>query len=343
LFSASSYAQTNLVSDIPGMAQTTDANLKNPWGVSFTATSPFWVSNQVTNTATLYSGTGSTIAPIIVSIPSGPTGQVNNTSAGFLGANGSPASFIFATLGGGIYAWNGGNGTGPNPPAPATPEGTVPGAVFTGLAQAGNFLYAANGAGAGGINVFNSLWAPTTLAGSFTTPGLPAGYVPYNIQNVGGQLYVEYTNGSNGAVSIFDTNGNFVKQLIAPGGSHLDEPWGVVIAPSGFGSFANDLLVGNEGNGEINAFDPTTGAFLGTLTGTDGNPIVNGALWALAVRTGGTFDTTAVYLTAGINDEQDGLFAKLNAVPEPFSIGLSALGFLAVGFAAARRRRTRLN
>jgi uncharacterized protein (TIGR03118 family) len=315
---ATTYVQTNLVSDIPGLAQSTDPNLKNPWGLSFNATSPFWVSNATSNTSTLYQGTGSTINSRVVSVPGGPTGTVVNASTtDFIEANGKPATFLFSTLDGSIYAWNGTNADNV-----AQQAATVANASFTGLAIAnngsGNFLYAANMLG-GNIKVFNGSFAPVTLAGSFTDPNLPApngndAYVPYNIQIINGQLYVEYANfkSGKGAVSIFDTNGNFIKELIAAGGPQLNEPWGVVIAPAGFGSFGGNLLVGNFGNGQINAFDATTGAFVGTVSGPNG-PVVNSGLWALAVRTGGTFNTNAVYFTAGINNQADGLFGVLTA------------------------------
>ena len=329
------FGQTNLVSDMPGLAAVTDTNLKNPWGVSFAPTSPFWVSNQVSNNSTLYSAAGSP-APLVVNVPGGPTGQVFTGASSFTG---SPL-FTFATLGGSIYTWNPSNAT------TAQLAATTPGAAYTGLAlgsnASGSFLYAASGGGT--IDVFDSSFAHASLAGSFIDPNLPAGYVPYNIQNVNGQLYVEYANFSNsqGAVSVFDTNGNFIKELVAPGGSHLNQPWGIVIAPAGFGNFANDLLVGNLGNGEINAFDPASGVFLGTLDGANGQPIVNDGLWSLTTRTGSGFDTNAVYFSAGINGQQDGLFGRIDATqtptPEPLSIGLSALGFIMIGFFAARRR-----
>jgi uncharacterized protein (TIGR03118 family) len=324
------FSQTNLVSDMPGLAPVTDANLKNPWGVSFAPTSPFWVSNQVTNNSTLYSGTGS-IVPLVVSVPGGPTGQVFTGASSF---SGSPL-FTFATLGGSIYTWTQANGT------TAQLAASTPGAAYTGLAlgsnASGDFLYAAKGTG---IDVFDSNFNPASLSGKFVDTNLPAGYTPYNIQNVNGQLYVEYANFSNskGAVSVFDTNGNFVKELVAPGGSHLNNPWGVVIAPAGFGSFANALLVGNLGNGEINAFNPASGTFLGTLSGGNGQPLVNDGLWALTTRTGSGFDTNAVYFTAGINGQQDGLFGRIDPTPEPLSVGLSGLGCLLLCAFAARRR-----
>jgi uncharacterized protein (TIGR03118 family) len=314
------YVQTNLVSDIPGLAQTLDPNLKNPWGVSFSATSPFWAADAGSNLSTLYSGSGSTVSATVVSVPGGPTGTVqNSTAADFnLKSNGRKASFIFATLDGSIYSWNTGT--------VAEQSVKVLNASFTGLALAtnssGNFLYASNIMGGGGISVFDKNFAPVTLAGSFIDPGVPAvnpsnpfnlsGYVPYNIQTINGQLYVEYANfkTGGGAVSVFDTNGNFIKELVPPGEPHLNIPWGVVIAPAGFGTFANDVLVGNFGDGKINAYDPTTGAYVGTLS-TFSGPIVNSGLWSLSVRTGGTFNTNAVYVFAGINNQADGLFAVI--------------------------------
>ena len=330
------YQQTNLVSDVSGLAATLDPNLRNPWGVSFSPTSPFWVSDQVTNVATIYNG--SSILPLIVNNLSGPTGQVfNSAGASFGGANGPSPIFLFATLAGTINGWSGGTS--------AVVLATSSSAVYTGLAMAtnsgGTFLYAANANG--GIDVYNSSLQPSTVPGTFTDPNLPAGYRPYNIQSIGGNLYVAYSKGVGaglGVVSEFDANGNFLKEVIAPGGA-LNEPWGMVIAPAGFGSFANDLLVGNFGNGQIDAFDPITGAFLGTLGDASGNPIVNSGLWSLSVRTAGNFNLDAVYFTAGINGETDGLFgsiapASVSATPEPsslllfFSSGLAGLARLAI-------------
>jgi uncharacterized protein (TIGR03118 family) len=339
---AGSVVQTNLVSDVPGLAAFTDPNLQNPWGVSFSATSPFWVSDQASNVATLYSATGA-INSRVVSVAGGPTGQVENSAgAGNFLVGGTAANFIFATLAGAIYGWNGGAG------ATAQLEASTVGASFTGLALdnngVGNFLYAANSAGSGGIDVFNSSFSPTTLTGSFTDPNLPAGYVPYNIQNINGDLYVEYENPSSqrtlgsGAVSVFDANGNFIKELISPGGQ-LEAPWGIVVAPSGFFDFPNALLVGNFGNGEINAFDPTTGAFLGTLTDSTGNPIVNQDLWALEVDPGAK--PNAVFFTAGIDHQTEGLFGELTSTPEPGSFAMGALGCIALGLLARRRRSLR--
>jgi len=338
--------QTNLVSDVPGLAASTDPNLANPWGVSFSATSPFWVSDEATNVTTLYQGTGAIVSKV-VTVPGGPTGQVfNSPGTGNFPVGGTAASFIFDTLGGTIYAWNNAAGSA------AALEATTPGASFTGLALdnngAGNFLYAANNAGAGVIDVFNSSFGSTTLSGSFTDPNLPDGYVPYNIQSINGDLYVTYENPSSartlgsGIVSVFDANGNFINELIGPGGQ-LESPWGITMAPTGFFDFSDDLLVGNFGNGEINAFDPVTGAFLGTLTDGNGNPIVNQDLWALEMDPGSS-NPNAVYFTAGIDHQTEGLFGELtSATPEPGSIILGALGCGVFGLLAYRRRTARLS
>jgi uncharacterized protein (TIGR03118 family) len=341
------YTQTNLVSDIPGLAVTTDPNLKNPWGVSFGTTSPFWVSNQRTNTSTLYDGAGN-IIPLVVStptigIPQGPTGQVFNGTTNFVLSNGSPAVFLFATLDGQILGWNGGAGT------TALHAATTPGAIFTGLANgnvgSANYLYAASNTGH--INVFDANFQDvtnTTFAGKFSDPNALPGFNPYNIQNINGNIYVTYANvpmgvaHPGGFVDEFDSSGNLLKR-IATGGS-LFAPWGITLAPSGFGSFSNDLLIGQFGSGEILAFDPVTNQFLGTVDDRSG-PIVNSGLWALKFRTGGpNTNPDTLYFTAGINGEADGLFGSIAPAPEPgtLSLMLTALGSLG-GTLVWRRKR----
>jgi uncharacterized protein (TIGR03118 family) len=339
----SNVSQTNLVSDVPGLAAFTDPDLVNPWGISFSATSPFWVSDAGSNFTTVYSATGST-SHAAVTVPGSPTGTVQNAAgAGNFLVLGSAASFIFDTQAGTIYGWNTPAGTS------AQLEAAVAGASFTGLALAKNGsvydLYAANNAGAGGIVVFNSSWAQVSLAGSFTDPLLPAGYAPYNIQLINGQLYVEYDNPSSqrtpgvGAVAVFDLNGNFITQLIGPG-DNLEAPWGIVVAPAGFYGFGGDLLVGNFGNGEIDAFTLATGTFIGTLDGNNGQPVVNQDLWALETRTGGTFNPNAVYFDAGIDHQTEGLFGELTAspAPEPGSWVTAASGCLMLILLLAGRR-----
>jgi uncharacterized protein (TIGR03118 family) len=327
---AEPYYQTNLVSDIPGLAQVTDPNLVDPWGVSFSATSPFWVSDNVTNLATLYTG-APTINSTVVSVPGAPTGQVNNGNASaFILSDSKSANFIFATQAGTISAWNSGLGTA------AATEYSNPAASYTGLAigtsGANTYLFAANASGS--IDVFNSSFALVSLAGNFTDPSLPAGYVPYNVQLIGSQLYVTYVKYDSmgnetpsGIVDVYNTDGSFASRFSSS--TFLDAPWGITLAPSTFGNFGNDILIGNFLNGEINAFDPTTGVYLGTLDGSNGQPIADPGLWALDFRTGGTGNApNALYFTAGINDEQDGLFGEITDTPEPTPFVLCGLGIL---------------
>lgn len=326
---ATVFVQTNLVSDIPGLASVTDPNLINPWGVSFAATSPFWISDQGKNEATLYNASGAAQGgPLIVTVSGGPTGQVFNPTTGFL-IGGTPSTFIFSTLSGNIDAWNGSQGTTAAIVAPST------GGVYTGLTMGtmggNNFLYAANNAG-GNIAVFDSTFQRVVLgASAFVDPAVPSGLKPYNIQNIGGKLYVEYSAARGlpgGFVAVFDTAGNLLQSI---NDSHLYAPWGVTLAPTGFGDFGGDLLVGNFGSGMIDAFNPTTGAFLGVLTDSTGNPIVNSGLWALEFRvpvagnanTGSSPNT--LFFTAGIDGETDGLFGRIDPAPEP---GTLATAFL---------------
>jgi len=346
------FFQTNLASDVPGLAANLDPNLKNPWGMSFSATSPFWVSNQGSNNSTLYNGAGIAQA-LVVSTPVGPTGQVfANVAGNFLlppgtGANPAPATFIFDTLSGSIAAWNGAQG---NPVGTAiTVFLATDGAVFTGLAIANNtganLLYATDFANAR-IDVFNSSFAPTTVSGGFTDPTLPAGFSPYNIQNIAGKLYVEYakvdplthlpTNTANtGIVNVFDLNGNLLQRLAT--NSHLNSPWGVTLAPAGFGDFAGDILVGNFGDGTISAFNPLTLLFDGTLSGPSG-PIVNSGLWALNFRAPGSgFDPNTLFITAGINGEANGLFASIQVAPEPGTFLMIALAGVPLVWRKLRR------
>lgn len=336
---AGTFTQTNLVSDIPGFAAKTDPNLVNPWGVAFSATSPFWTSDQATGVVTLYDGAGN-ITPLVVSIPgggppSGPTGMVFNGTTGFALASGAPSHFIFDTLNGTIAAW--GSGTS------ASTQVTTAGAVYTGLALASsggsNFLYAADSTGQ--IRVFNSAYAPVTLTGNFTDPGSIAGFVPFNIQLIGSSLYVTYAKLgpggvplAGGYVDVFNTDGTFSKRL-ATGGT-LFAPWGITLAPSTFGSFGNDFLIGNFGDGEINAFT-SAGIFAGTLDGTNGLPLVNDHLWALEFRTGGTNNNlNALYFTAGINGQTDGLFGAIAPTPEPSTFILAGLGVFTLAFIRLR-------
>ena len=357
---AATYIQTDLVSDIPGLATVTDPELMNSWGISHSGTSPFWISDQANNVATLYTVTGSTtvskvninppsgFVSLVTNAPQGPTGTVANSNmSSFLVGNGGNeafAHFIFAGLNGTISAWDTGT--------TAFVQATTTGASYTGLAvnQAQTRLYAANNAGTtGSINVFDSTFAPVNLAtGAFTDPNLPAGLVPFNVQDINGNVYVTYAPAGHanqvsagigqGVVDVFNENGVFQQRLIT--GSQLAAPWGVALAPSSFGQFGGDLLVGNFStlNSFIGAYNPTTGAFLGAISIDVGgnNP---GGLWALEFGngvSGGSPDT--LYFSDGINAEADGLFSAIST-PLPAALPLFATGIGGLGLLGWRRKR----
>jgi uncharacterized protein (TIGR03118 family) len=358
------FKQTDLASDISGLAKETGPNLKNTWGLTaIPGATPIWINAQGTATSSLFSVTGSTtIAPVnlngapgtnFAAIPGagGPTGIVGNSGMSF-GIAGGPALFIFANLNGTISAWNMSNINSATHNA-ATVERTTPGASFTGLAinSTGNLLYAANG-NTGQIDVFNSSFAPTTAMGSFVDPNLPAGYVPFNVEDIGGKVYVAYALAGHGpqttamagqgAVAVFDESGNFMQQLVgvSPSGE-LASPWGMAIAPAGFGAFGGDLLVGNFAFGEsgINAFNATTGAFVGTIPVNPGLGNTAGGLWDLMFGSGGPAgNPETLFFTDGINGETDGLFGALT-VPEPSTWAMMLVGFGGLALFAARRRR----
>jgi uncharacterized protein (TIGR03118 family) len=331
------YVQTNLVSNIPGLGSTTDPNLRNPWGIATAATSPFWVSNQGSNDETLYNTAGVAQA-LIVNTSGSPTGTVfNGTGALFNGD-----VFLFGTLGGTITGWRGSLGT------TAETLFTMPGAIYTGLTIAttatGTYLYAAD-TFFNRIDVFPGGGAPA-LPGTFTDPGLPAGYSVYNVQALGNAIYVTYekNSGPGGIVDRFDLNGNFLGRLATDGA--LASPWGLVIAPLTFGPAGGALLVGNEGDGRINAYDPTTGALIGTLADSSGAPLANPGLWGLKFGNGGNGGNAGtLYFTAGINNQHDGLFASITSVPEPAAFSFAALGLalaaLRLGRARSRKKSIR--
>jgi uncharacterized protein (TIGR03118 family) len=346
LFAATAYFETNLASDIPGLAANLDANLKNPWGMSFGPSTPFWVSNQGSNDSTLFNGAGAPQS-LVVSTPPSPTGQVFNFTPSFLLPTGGKALFLFASLSGTISGWNAAQGTTAIAPI------TTPGAVFTGLAignnGTGDELWAADFANSR-IDTFDAAFGSTTSTGGFVDLTLPAGYSPYNIQMIGGKLYVEYANvnpithratttPNTGVVDVFDLNGNLLQRLAT--NTNLNSPWGITMAPAGFGSFGGDLLVGNFGDGTISVFD-AGGTFQGKISGQNGAPLVNSGLWALNFRaTGSGFDPNTLFLNAGINNEADGLFAEIQIVPEPGTwvlVGLALAGALALRRARSVRQ-----
>jgi uncharacterized protein (TIGR03118 family) len=356
---AAGFVQTNLVSDLPGVAAVTDSNLVNPWGIASSASSPFWVSDNGTGVSTLYNGAGQPFplgTPLVVSIPAlgggpgAPTGVVANPTSDFALTNGNKAQFLFATEGGTIAGWNGASGT------TAEIDAAIPGAIYKGLAIAnsasGNRIYATN-FHAGTVDVFDSGFAPVSAPGGFADPTLPAGFAPFGIQELGGSLYVTYAKqdaaGEDdvagpgfGFVDVFDANGVLNRRLISNGS--LNSPWGLALAPAGFGPFGGDLLVGNFGDGAVNAFDPLTGALEGTLSDPDGNPITIQGLWGLRFGNGGNGgDPGTLYFAAGIPGpggavEDHGLFGSLAfAAPEPAALALVIPGLAVLSF--WRRRR----
>jgi uncharacterized protein (TIGR03118 family) len=352
---SSIYVQQNLVSDIPGFANSTDPDLVNPWGLSSSSTSPWWVNDNGTGLATLYNGSGvkqglvvTVPPPMGGTPPSAPSGQVFNNTSGFALPGGSPSLFVFATEDGTISAWNGAQGTS----AVLEADNSASGAVYKGLAignnGSGNFIYAAN-FNAGTIDVFDTNFSQVTQPPSaFTDPNLPAGYAPFNIANLNGKLYVTYAlqndakhddvaGPGNGYVDVYDLNGNLLGRLISNG--PLNSPWGLAVAPALFGSFSNDLLVGNFGDGMINAFDPATGASLGDLTDASGNPIQIEGLWGLAFGNGANAGpTNTLFFTAGIGNgdpiESHGLFGDIVSTPEPSTLWL--LGCATILFTLSR-------
>jgi uncharacterized protein (TIGR03118 family) len=347
------YVQTNLVSNIPGKAANTDPNLQNPWGISFSpGGSPFWVSDNHAGVSTLYNGAG-VPQTLFVTIPGvggaagAPTGQIFNLSNA-VGTTFNNDLFIFAGEDGIISGWRPALGTTPGVMAEVLKDNSGMGSVYKGLAFSTNgtdsYLYAADFHN-NKIDVIPSAGAPA-LPGSFTDPTLPAGYAPFNIENINGKLYVTYALQDPakmddlpcptcGFVSVFDTKGNFIQRLIS--GGSLNAPWGLALAPSDWGKFSNDLLVGNFGDGLINVFD-LMGNPLGTVSDINGAKIQNDGLWGLTFGNGGKGGSTNVlYFSAGPNDEKDGLFGAISATPEPGTLALFATG--AGALLIARRRK----
>src|SRR5262245_7201 len=339
---ATAYLATDLVSDQPGVARVTDPTLINAWGISFSPTSAFWVSSNGADLSEVYAGdvNGSAITqPLKVTIPGGaPTGQVFNGTSDFSVTNGTttaPAFFIFAAESGQVTGWN-------PTVAPATTAKSgftaTDGAIYKGLALAnngtGNFLYAADFHN-NKIDVIDKDFHLATLSGNFTDPNLPKGYAPFNVAAINGKLYVAYAKqdaagedelagAGLGFVDVFDLNGVFQQRLASRGA--LNAPWAVVQAPASFGDFGGDLLVGNFGDGKINAYDATTGAFQGTLSSSPGHPIVIDGLWGLAFGNGtNAGDATALYYAAGPEEESHGLFGRITANAPGTSAAAAAL------------------
>jgi uncharacterized protein (TIGR03118 family) len=327
------YRVVNLVSNVSGVAAVTDPNLVDAWGISNPG-SPFWVSDHGDGLSTLYASTGVASATV-VTIPSAgsgagrPTGQVQNSAgAAFTLANGANASFIFATEDGLIVGWNSGSAKLGEVKANNSGAGAVYKGLAIGTSAAGGTLYAAN-FNSGHVDTWGPGFAPITLAGSFIDPAIPTGFAPFNIWNLGNSLYVEYAKqnatktldvagAGNGYVSVFDLNGNLLSHLIS--GGPLNSPWGVAIAPANWGAFGGALLVGNFGDGHINAFNVQTGVPLGAPQDSTGNPIEISGLWGLLFGSGTKSDGNTLYFTAGIPNGSSVASGLLGSIAPPSAL-----------------------
>jgi uncharacterized protein (TIGR03118 family) len=299
-----SYTQTNLVSDIPGMGTFTDSHLVNPWGLSRSASSFWWVSDEGTGVSTLYNGAG-TPQSLVVTIPPA-TGKGAGTPTGTIAVGGK---FIFVTEDGTISEWSSGT--------KAVKKVTNAGAVYTGVTAAKNAgvetIYAANSAG--GVQAYTTAFVPVNLGnGAFTDSNIPHGYTPYGIQAIGAKIYVTFSAGpaAGGYVDAFTPAGALLLSFKTGG---FDQPWGIAQAPAGFGKFAHAVLVGNVGSGWIGAYNATSGKFLGFLENSSKQDITIQGIWALYFG-GGTADSGAkssLYFTAGIDNYLHGLFGTITA------------------------------
>jgi uncharacterized protein (TIGR03118 family) len=322
------YTQHNLVSDGAIPADHTDPNLVNAWGIAFNPFGDVWVADNHTGVSTLYDGTG-TANSLVVQVPGAngepgsPTGVVFNASKGFqVRANilQDPALFIFATEDGVISGWS---------PAVAmnaviAVDNSSTGAIYKGVALSangdGSRLYATDFHN-NKIDVFDSNFQPVTTNG-FVDPMLPKHFAPFGIQAIGGDIYVTYAKqdanaeddvagAGLGFVDVFDPNGNLIRRLICRG--HLNAPWGLAVAPAGFGEFGGRLLVGNFGDGKINAYDLANGHWVGQLMSAKGQPIVIDGLWGLAFGNGFVSQPVdTLFFAAGPNDEANGLYGRID-------------------------------
>jgi len=327
---ANSYQVRNVVSDGGVPADHLDPNLVNGWGIAFNPNGFVWVADNGTGLSTLYDGLGNP-QTLVVTVPGArgaqgtPTGIVFNGSSDFnvhKGPLSGPARFIFVGEDGMISGW------APNVDGThALPAVFRSGAVYKGVTIASNagvnMLYAADFHG-GKIDVYRSNFHPAKLPpGAFNDPNLPPGYSPFNIQSLGGKLYVAYALKEEdedeevrgpglGIIDAYDTSGHLL-QRVATGGT-LNAPWGMAIAPAGFGDFSGRLLVGNFGDGRISAFDVTTGTFLGQLLSPSGQAIVIDGLWGIAFGNNlNNQPSTTLFFAAGPNDEANGVYGRIDA------------------------------
>ncbi|CAE6733515.1 TIGR03118 family protein [Paraburkholderia aspalathi] len=325
-----SFTSSVLVSDGAVSAPHTDPNLKNGWGVAFNPKGFVWVADNGTSVATLYDGNG-VPQSLVVSIPNGTSGSANPTGIVFngttdftvtQGGKSGVGAFIFSGEGGTITAW-----------APAVAptnaivmfDGGSAGAVYKGLALASNgtanFLYATDFHN-NRIDVFDTNFAKVAMPGKFQDATLPAGFAPFGIQAIGSKLFVTYAkqdaaahdnvDGSGlGFVDVFDTSGNLLQHFASAG--PLNAPWGVAQAPGNFGRFSGDILVGNFGDGTINAFDPASGQSLGTINLSNGTTFVQPGLWGIAFGNGlDNQPTNTLFFAAGPNDEANGVYGRID-------------------------------
>ena len=358
---AGSYQVNPILSDGYATAPVVDASFIDPWGFNNVGT--FWINANVSGLSYVNGTNGTVKLKAIVAAANGtstgkPTGIVKNTTTGFVLSNRSAASFLFGTLDGTISGWN--SVLGGTLPSLIAVNNSAKNAVYTDIAldssASGSVLLAANFGAGGNIEVYNQSFALVTLPGSFTDPNIPAGYAPYSIHVINNQVYVTYTlrsttptgvggYGSSGSpsysetlgpntgfVSVFDVNGNFLSRAIT--GGNLNAPWGMALAPTTFGPFGGDLLVGNLGDGLINVYNPTTYAYLGQLTDQTGKPVLYSlpgagitnsylGLWELGFGNGSATGTPAItnagdptqlYFAAGLDAEQHGLFGSISNV-----------------------------
>jgi uncharacterized protein (TIGR03118 family) len=327
---AVSFMATTLVSDGPVPAPHTDANLKNAWGIAFNPKGPVWVADNGTSVATIYDGNG-VPKSLVVSIPDGssgpanPTGIVFNGTTDFIvsqGGNSGVGAFIFVGEGGTVTAWS--PTVSPTAAITMFDDGSG-GAVYKGLALASNgganFLYAADFHN-NKIDVFDKTFTKVAMPGKFQDPALPAGFAPFGIQAIGAKLFVAYAQQNAakhdnldgpglGFVDVFDTAGNLLQRFASAG--PLNAPWGIAQAPGNFGQFSNDILIGNFGDGTINAFDPTSGQFVGALKKKDGTAFAQQGLWGIAFGNGiDSQPMNTLFFAAGPNAEVDGVYGRID-------------------------------
>jgi uncharacterized protein (TIGR03118 family) len=317
-----SYSRRNLVSDGGVPAEHVDPDLVNGWGIAASASGPWWVNAADSGKSLLYNAVG-VKSSLVVAVPGAPTGIVFNGGSGFVIPNVGQARFLFASEDGTISAWS--PSLSPNTQAVVVIDSTSAAASYKGLAidstTAGTRLYAADFHNAR-VDVFDGTFAPVTAAGAFTDSNLPAGYAPFGIQMLAGSVYVAYAKQDEeaadevagpglGIVDKYDLSGRLIAR-VASGGA-LNAPWGMALAPAGFGRFSGKLLVGNFGDGRINVFDPVTFEPKGHLKGPNSRPIKIDGLWGIAFGNGGTAGpATTLYFAAGPHDEEDGLFGRID-------------------------------